>query len=143
MWAQRLTALGCKYGDLPGHDGLWQSATETADSLMARLAVVHMVHEARGLDVAPGMLAKLAKSQDDDSRRILTANYAEEITHVGAGHKWFVLTARAGGVADADIPAAFHDTVKAHFRGALKPPFNHEARSAAGMTREWYEPLAA
>lgn len=37
---------------------------------------------------------------------------------------------------------AFHATVRAHFRGPLKPPFNAAARAAAGFTPEWYEPLA-
>ena len=33
--------------------GLWQSATETASDLLARLAIVHMVHEARGRIPSP------------------------------------------------------------------------------------------
>ena len=32
---------------LTAHDGLWESAWETADSLEARLAVEHCVHEVR------------------------------------------------------------------------------------------------
>ena len=40
---ERLNALGAKYGDLPCHQGLWDAATQTKDSLMARLAIVHMV----------------------------------------------------------------------------------------------------
>ena len=42
-WAKRMEELGSKYGELPAHAGLWQSATETSDSLIARLSVVHMV----------------------------------------------------------------------------------------------------
>lgn len=45
---KRLRATGMDYGSLPAHDGLWESATETAGSLAARLAVEHAVHEARG-----------------------------------------------------------------------------------------------
>lgn len=44
----RLQELGCMYGDLPAHDGLWESAARTAHSLPARLAVEHCVHEGRG-----------------------------------------------------------------------------------------------
>jgi len=33
-------------GALPAHEGLWQSASDTAHDLMARLAIEHMVHEA-------------------------------------------------------------------------------------------------
>lgn len=36
----------------------------------------------------------------------------------------------------------FHLVVRRHFRGPLKPPFNVEARKAAGFGPEWYEPLA-
>lgn len=44
---ERLKELGSFYGALPVHNGLWESATETKDNLLSRLAIVHMVHEAR------------------------------------------------------------------------------------------------
>jgi len=44
----RLQALGSAYGDLPAHDGLWEAAAATAHELIARLAVVPLVLEARG-----------------------------------------------------------------------------------------------
>ena len=37
---------------------------------------------------------------------------------------------------------AFHDVVREYFRGALKPPFNDDARARAGLTPAWYLPLA-
>jgi len=49
IWNKRLEELDSSYGALPVHEGLWQSAGETNESLLARLAVVHCVHEARGL----------------------------------------------------------------------------------------------
>lgn len=52
-WKKRLEELGSFYGDMPAHDGLWDAAAATSDSLAARLAVIHCVHEARGLDVYP------------------------------------------------------------------------------------------
>jgi len=48
LLARRLRELGARYGDLPAHDGLWESAIATADDLLARLAVVPLVLEARG-----------------------------------------------------------------------------------------------
>lgn len=45
---KRLEAMGSHYGAFPAHDALWGSASETAHSLPARLAVEHAVHEARG-----------------------------------------------------------------------------------------------
>ncbi len=44
---KRLKELDSYFGALPVHNGLWQSASDTNDSLLARLAIIHMVHEAR------------------------------------------------------------------------------------------------
>ncbi len=44
----RLAAHDAAYGDLPAHDGLWQAAEETGGDILARLAVVPLVLEARG-----------------------------------------------------------------------------------------------
>ncbi len=138
-WASRLAELGAVHGDLPAHAGLWESAEETAHSMPARLAVVHCVHEARGLDVAPIMRAKLAAGDDVDSLAILDANVADEITHVGAGRKWLEWYARRTG---EEVIPLYHSLVRVHFYGLLRPPFNDAARAGAGMTRDWYEPLA-
>ena len=51
---RKLRTLGAHYGALPAHDGLWEAAHETRHDVAARLAVVPMVLEARGLDVTPG-----------------------------------------------------------------------------------------
>jgi uncharacterized ferritin-like protein (DUF455 family) len=39
---ERLRALGSEFGALAVHGALWDSATTTKDSLLARLAIVHM-----------------------------------------------------------------------------------------------------
>ena len=43
----RLVEMGSYFGALPVHNGLWESATVTKDNFLSRLAIVHMVHEAR------------------------------------------------------------------------------------------------
>ena len=48
----RLEELGSYYGAHTVHAGLWESALDTQDDLLARLAIIHLVHEARGLDVS-------------------------------------------------------------------------------------------
>ena len=53
---RKLHSLGSYYGALPAHAGLWEAAFETCHDVAARLAVVPMVLEARGLDVTPGTL---------------------------------------------------------------------------------------
>lgn len=62
LLADRLSELGAGYGDLPAHDGLWEAAMATADDLLARLAVVPQVLEARGLDVTPATESRDRKS---------------------------------------------------------------------------------
>src|SRR5207249_9489560 len=61
LLASRLAALGASYGDLAAHDGLWEAAAVTAHDLIARLAVVPLVLEARGLDVTPEMIRRLER----------------------------------------------------------------------------------
>lgn len=140
MLQTRLAAHGSAYGDHPAHDGLWQAAEETRHDLLARLAVVPMVLEARGLDVTPAMIARLTAAGDFESAKMLETIYEEEKTHVSAGTRWFGHLARERGL---DPEAAFHVLVKRHFRGALKPPFNTQARREAGLEPGFYEPLAA
>ncbi len=70
--------------------GLWDSATDTLHSLPARLAVVHLIHEARGLDVSMAARARLVAGGDVESLEILESNVAEEETHVGTALRWFV-----------------------------------------------------
>lgn len=89
LLSDRLAAMGAAYGDLPAHDGLWQAAQDTADDLLARLAVVPLVLEARGLDVTPQMIASLEKAGDTDSVAVLNVIYRDEIGHVAVGRKWF------------------------------------------------------
>jgi uncharacterized ferritin-like protein (DUF455 family) len=155
MLAARLVELGSEYGALNAHDGLWDSATTTADSLEARLVIEHCVHEARGLDVLPATIAKFRKNGDEASAALLEETiYPEEVTHCAAGVRWFrYLHARdvekkdvgeegqCVDLADEGVVKAFHETVWAHFKGVLKPPFNDEARSKAGFGKEWYMPL--
>ncbi len=127
---RRLQALGARYGDLPAHDGLWQAATATAHDVLARLAVVPLVLEARGLDVTPAMIAKLKAAEDLESAAILEAIYQDEIGHVAAGQRWFDYLCKRRGLS---AEAAWPDLVRTCFKGDLKPPFNHAARLSAGM----------
>ena len=136
---RRLHRLGSHYGALPAHDGLWESAAATKTDILARLAIVPMVLEARGLDVSPATIHRLAAMGDGQSSRILSRIYNDEIRHVGFGSKWFQRLAES-----ADLNPVLHwqSLVKQHFRGTLKPPFNDSARFSAGLTRDYYEKLA-
>jgi len=137
---ERLQGLGLAYGDLPAHDGLWQAAEETAHDLLARLAVVPLVLEARGLDVTPTMIAKLRAVEDHDSAAVLQVIYEEEIGHVAIGKRWFDHLCDRRGLASQETWQAL---VRRHFKGQLKPPFNDGARDQAGLPADYYSTLAA
>lgn len=139
LLAERLAALGGTYGDLPAHDGLWEAAHDTRHDLLARLAVVPMVLEARGLDVTPAMIAKLESVGDTESAALLRVIYRDEIRHVAAGARWFDWACARAGRAPAETWRAL---VTRYFKGVVKPPFNEAARRSAGLAPDLYRPLA-
>jgi len=133
----RLIALGSYYGALPAHNGLWQAARTTSHDLAARLVIAPMVLEARGLDVTPGMMKKLVSVGDTESAAILGIIYNEEIPHVAVGTRWFMHICKKEGL---DPENTFKTLLKTYFKGTLKPPFNDEARTLAGMPNSFYQP---
>ncbi len=139
LLCDRLESLGSHYGALPAHEGMWRAAEDTATDLLARLAVVPMVLEARGLDVTPGMIEIFRKAGDTDTVAALEVIYAEEVHHVSYGAKWFNFLC---GRDDRDPTPVFHELVRKHFHAALKPPFNEEKRAEAGIPPDFYWPLA-
>lgn len=132
---RHLRTLGSHYGALPAHDGLWEAAEETRHDALARLAVVPMVLEARGLDVTPATVSRFRDTGEERAARILERIYTDEIRHVGIGTKWFL---RACPIGESSPSAIWKALVARHFRGGLKPPFNDSARASAGLTQEFY-----
>jgi uncharacterized ferritin-like protein (DUF455 family) len=139
LLAGRLAVFDAAYGDLPAHDGLWEAALETSHDLLARLAVVPLVLEARGLDVTPAMIERLDRLGDGESATVLQRIYDDEIGHVATGRRWFEHVCRARGL---DPVPTWQALVRRHFRGGLKRPFNDEGRMRAGFAAAFYEPLA-
>ncbi|RVU05076.1 ferritin-like domain-containing protein [Novosphingobium umbonatum] len=136
---RHLASMGATYGDLPAHDGLWEAAGETAHDLAARLAVVPMVLEARGLDVTPATIERVEASGDHRGARILNRIFNDEIRHVRYGSEHFSRLAHQSG----DSPdSLWKSLVTQYFRGKVKPPFNDSARQAAGLSRPAYLALA-
>ena len=137
---RKLHRLGSHYGALPAHGGLWEAADATRHDVRARLAVVPMVLEARGLDVTPAIRDRVRAQGDEDGARILQRILDDEIRHVRFGTKHFVAQCRESG---ENPPECWKRLVELHFGGALKPPFNDSARSAAGLSRDFYASLAS
>ena len=86
---QRLIALGYDYGDFPAHAGLWHMAEKTSNDVLARMALVPRLLEARGLDATPPIQRKLEQCGDHESARLLDIILRDEIGHVGLGDQWF------------------------------------------------------
>jgi uncharacterized ferritin-like protein (DUF455 family) len=134
-----LETLGSHYGAMPAHAGMWRAASDTAHDLQARLAVVPMVLEARGLDVTPGMIDLFQKAGNAQAVTALETIYAEEVAHVAYGSKWFNWLCGRNGTDPKDV---FHALVRQYFHGNLKPPFNEPKRADAGLPPDFYWPLA-
>ena len=137
---RHLRSMGSFYGALPAHGGLWEAAEVTQHDVSARLAIVPMVLEARGLDVTPAMLERVRNQGDFTGAAILERVLADEIQHVRAGVKHFVARAEAMGI---DAESSWKALVQEHFSGQLKEPFNDSARRSAGLSRDWYGGLVA
>lgn len=137
---RKLRSLGSWYGALPAHGGLWETAERTRHDAAARLAVVPMVLEARGLDVTPATLARVAAQGDENGARILKRILDDEIRHVRIGTTHFIAMCEDSGEM-AEI--RWKSLVARHFTGALRPPFNDSARLAAGLSRSFYGELAS
>ena len=135
LLSDRLEALGAAYGDLPAHDGLWQAALDTADDILARLAIVPLVLEARGLDVTLPMIDRLRAAGDTESGDVLSIIHDEEIGHVAIGMRWFAHVCAARG---QEPQAAWTGIVRDRFPGRVKPPFNQLARERAGFPASFW-----
>lgn len=132
---RHLRSLGSYYGALPAHDGLWSTAHQTCHDVAARLAVVPMLLEARGLDVTPLTLERVQAAGDSRGARILERILDDEIRHVVVGVKHFYGVCEQRG----ESPPQFWKTLRnAHFAGSVHPPFNDSARRSAGLSREFY-----
>ena len=134
-----LKDLGSDYGTFPAHAGLWEAAEKTAHDLQARLALVPMTFEARALDTAPPLMAKLRQAKDEASLAVLQRIFDDEIVHVAIGARWFAVICDQ---LQEDPASAYQRLVSPHFPKGLRPPFNDEGRQQAGLPAEFYRPLA-
>lgn len=139
LLSARLAQLGVAYGDLPAHNGLWEAAEKTAQDALLRMALVPRVLEARGLDVTPGMIARLQEVGDAETVAILQIILQEEVGHVAVGTRWFKHLCEQRGL---DPQSTFHRLLAEH-RVKIHPPLNREARQQAGFDADELDRLLA
>ena len=130
LLSARLAEFGHAYGDFPAHDGLWDMCERTRGDVLARMALVPRTLEARGLDVTPAMRAKLLRAGDVRAAQILDVILRDEIGHVAIGNRWYRWLCERAGV---DPLRAYAELAQRHRAPRPKPPFNIEARRAAGF----------
>ncbi|MCK5813084.1 MAG: ferritin-like domain-containing protein [Cocleimonas sp.] len=137
---KRLEKMGYHYGDLPAHNGLWEMTLKTDHDVMARMALVPRVLEARGLDVTPGMMQRLEKAGDQETVAILDIILEEEIGHVAIGSKWFHYCCAQR---ELDPIATFRELLLKYMGTPLRSPLHTEARLQAGFSQQELDELLA
>jgi uncharacterized ferritin-like protein (DUF455 family) len=133
MLREHLRSLGYDYGDFPGHNGLWEMAQKTAHDVLVRMALVPRCLEARGLDVNPGIKARLLESGDKAGAAKLDIILRDEIGHVAIGNRWFLQLCEQRGV---EPMTTYNGLIDEYMQGPLRPPFHIEARREAGFSDE-------
>lgn len=138
---RHLKHLGAEYGDLPAHNGLWELCVETDFDVMVRMALVPRVMEARGLDVTPGLMQKLAQLGDQAAVDILAIIQRDEVGHVAIGNHWFKYMCDQRQL---NVRETFSHLLHKHAKVAIiKGPFDEVSRMEAGFTRLEIEDLKA
>ena len=138
MLQDRLNQLGYVYGDFDAHNGLWEMAVKTDDDIVARMALVPRVLEARGLDVTPAMIDKLQNHGDRATADILKIIFEQEIGHVAIGTRWFNYVCEKNGLK----PEKTFIKLLAEFMGGeLRGPFQINVRRQAGFSEKELETI--
>ncbi len=134
-----LRRMGYEYGDFTAHNGLWEMAQKTAHDPLVRMALVPRLLEARGLDVTPGIRAKLVSVGDQQAASILDIILHDEVGHVAIGNRWFGYLCERRSVSPIETFAALLEVYGA---SPPRPPLNRQARVQAGFSPEevrWLE----
>ena len=133
-----LEELGYKYGDFDAHNGLWQMSVDTDYDVLARMALVPRVLEARGLDVTPSIRKKFSGSKFKRMVEILDIIFQDEIGHVKIGSYWYRYLCNKRSV---DPVQTFNKLIKKHICSNLRGPFNTEARLLSDFSQAELEYL--
>jgi uncharacterized ferritin-like protein (DUF455 family) len=129
--------MGSHFGNFDVHDKLWKNAFNTKDNFLARIAVISLVQEPRGLDAGPRLINKLKSLGDEKSANIMKKIIDDEVYHVKTGMKWFKIICDLKGINNYE--EAFIAICDQYLTSPLFPPFNDELRSIANIPQSWYK----
>jgi uncharacterized ferritin-like protein (DUF455 family) len=141
LLAEHLQTLGHGYGDFDAHDGLWSMCEKTKDDIVARMALVPRTLEARGLDATPQIQAKLRQVNTPAALRaveILDVILRDEVGHVAIGNRWYRFLCEREGI---DPVTHYGILAERYDAPRLRPPFNLDARRAAGFDEDELDAL--
>jgi uncharacterized ferritin-like protein (DUF455 family) len=133
----RLNELDSYFGMFDVHDKLWKNCQNTNNNFLARIAVISLVQEPRGLDAGPRLINKLKSMGDEKSASIMKKIIEDEVNHVKTGMKWFKIICNMKGVSYCED--AFKKICDEYLTSPLFPPFNDELRSRADIPQSWYK----
>lgn len=123
----RYLCLRSRNGD-PTASSILQAITQCSELPRDGTGDIHKVEEVED----DGPKAELAQAYNGDDKTV------QQVEDELAKCKLVDI----GDDVEAAVIRTFHSVVREYFRGPLKPPFNTEARKAAGFEPAWYEPLA-
>jgi len=131
LLAALLLSRGIAPGAEPVHHRLWEAALACRD-LGEHLVVVPRVLEARGLDVAAGLLPRLG-ALDPEAQAVLEVIYRDEIGHVAIGTRWQRWWCQRAGL---DPLQYFAAVLASHFPGQHPQPtaLDRYGRAQAGFS---------
>ena len=135
-----LDQLGYHYGDFDGHNGLWTMTHDTDYDVLARMALVPRVLEARGLDATPKIQKRFKHSKFSKMSDILEVIFNDEIGHVKIGNYWYHQLCKQRTL---DPIETFDQLIKQHIGEKLRGPFNIEARKLSNFSQKELDYLQA
>ncbi|HEX5394367.1 MAG TPA: ferritin-like domain-containing protein [Rhodocyclaceae bacterium] len=140
MLRAHLQSYGHDYGDFPAHDTLWQLNVRTSADVLARMALVPRLAEARGLDATPPIQAKLKQTGDAAGAAVLDVVLNDEVGHVALGDKWF---RHLCAERKLEVEPTYRRLIGEYQAPWPVAPLNEKARLAAGFSADELQLLAA
>lgn len=125
-----LRTLGYDYGSFTAHNGLWEMAVKTAHDPLVRMALVPRLLEARGLDAAPTLIAKLKSCKDARAVEIMEIIQRDEVEHVRIGNRWYAYLCAQRSVEPLEM---FRQLLR-EYDARVRAPFDRLARREAGFS---------
>lgn len=140
LYAERLEAMGTRFGELPINDHFWRAAKDINNPL-DWVCTMHLTFEQANLDHAP-YFSKLFRQVDDEpSADLMQLIFEDEMRHVNFGTRW-LKHYQPEDQSMFEVYAEHCSEINSPFR-AKGPEFQEEARLKAGLDQDFIRSLKA